>query len=337
MKVIYLEQGSTKWLEWRRLGVTATDAVILVGESPYKTEWRLWAEKSGFATEVDLSCNPLVQNGKTTEPVAREFYEAKHNDLLYVVCVEYDQNPILRASLDGLNNDEEPVELKCPTEKVFNEVLSLGVNSNAYKLHYYQVQFQILVTGAKRGHLSFYYNNQSIDFVIDKDIELHNQFISLSNVFYSSVKNKLEPFKDPEKDLFLPNEEEAKIWNATAENFRLYEEEVVELKKRLKELDEKKQPFAESLCEQMGDYLHADFCGVAITRFKKKGKIDYSKLISDKCGSTLDEAELANYMGKESIQRRVRLTNSVAPKNIVDKDVLSLVDDCSNTIDNCYF
>ncbi|WP_407080697.1 YqaJ viral recombinase family protein [Enterobacter hormaechei] len=47
--------------DWRRQGVTATDAAILLNRSPYKTRWRLWAEKTGYAREVDLSLNPLVR------------------------------------------------------------------------------------------------------------------------------------------------------------------------------------------------------------------------------------------------------------------------------------
>ncbi|MBO0216527.1 YqaJ viral recombinase family protein, partial [Vibrio sp. Vb2880] len=63
MKTVNLSQRSEQWLEWRKGGITATDACILLNRSPYKTEWRLWAEKTGYAREVDLSLNPLVRQG----------------------------------------------------------------------------------------------------------------------------------------------------------------------------------------------------------------------------------------------------------------------------------
>ncbi|MDF5232827.1 YqaJ viral recombinase family protein, partial [Vibrio parahaemolyticus] len=63
MKIVNLSQRSEQWLEWRKGGITATDACILLNRSPYKTEWRLWAEKTGYAREVDLSLNPLVRQG----------------------------------------------------------------------------------------------------------------------------------------------------------------------------------------------------------------------------------------------------------------------------------
>ncbi len=54
MKIVNLSQREEDWLDWRRQGVTATDAAILLNRSPYKTRWRLWAEKTGYAREVDL-------------------------------------------------------------------------------------------------------------------------------------------------------------------------------------------------------------------------------------------------------------------------------------------
>ena len=60
MKIVNVSQGSAAWLKWRQQGITATDAVVLLGLSPYKSVWRLWAEKVGFAREADLSLNPLA-------------------------------------------------------------------------------------------------------------------------------------------------------------------------------------------------------------------------------------------------------------------------------------
>ena len=38
------------------------------------------------------------------------------------VCGEWEQNPRLRASFDGMTKDGIPVELKAPCEKVYQEV-----------------------------------------------------------------------------------------------------------------------------------------------------------------------------------------------------------------------
>ncbi len=46
MKVIDLSQRTPAWHQWRIAGVTASEAPIIMGRSPYKTPWRLWAEKN---------------------------------------------------------------------------------------------------------------------------------------------------------------------------------------------------------------------------------------------------------------------------------------------------
>ena len=49
MKIVDLSQRSPDWLRWRAQGVTASEAAVVLGRSPYKTPWRLWAERTGLA------------------------------------------------------------------------------------------------------------------------------------------------------------------------------------------------------------------------------------------------------------------------------------------------
>ena len=44
-------QRSPEWFELRKDGITATDAVVIAGLSPYKTRYELWAQKSGLIGE----------------------------------------------------------------------------------------------------------------------------------------------------------------------------------------------------------------------------------------------------------------------------------------------
>ena len=71
MKVVNLSQRSPEWLAWRSQGVTASEAAAIVGRSPYKTLWRLWAEKTGLCEPDDLSANPFVQRGLQCEDQVR--------------------------------------------------------------------------------------------------------------------------------------------------------------------------------------------------------------------------------------------------------------------------
>ncbi len=48
MKIVDVVQRSPDWQGWRAQGVTASEAAVVLGRSPYKTPWRLWAERTGL-------------------------------------------------------------------------------------------------------------------------------------------------------------------------------------------------------------------------------------------------------------------------------------------------
>jgi len=77
-----------------------------------------------------LSRNPFVQRGIALEDQARQSFEDRHSTILLPLCVQSDEYPILRASLDGLSNEDEPVELKVPTDKTYKDVAAQRLNAN---------------------------------------------------------------------------------------------------------------------------------------------------------------------------------------------------------------
>ncbi|KGH12706.1 endonuclease [Comamonas thiooxydans] len=335
MKFIDLIQGSDEWLAWRKGGVTATDAAVLVNQSPYKTEWRLWAEKTGYAVERDLSSNPFVRHGLDMEPAARAAAEIYFDDLLLPMCAQASHNPLLRASLDGLNKDEEPVEMKCPSEATWIEVTTLRQNSKAFKFYYPQVQHQILVTGAKRGWLVFYFDGQVEVFCIPRDQTLIAEIEGVAPIFWDKVVKKREPQKDPARDLYIPQGEEMASWLYQAEEFRLLQGQISELEERLEVMKERQSASRAAMQSMMGDYMHADYCGVMVTRYVQAGKIDYEKLLADKSAGVTQQV-IDSYRRKSTERCRVTLTNDMAPRLIVDKGVTDPVKDLSLDVDSFY-
>lgn len=190
MKVVNYKQKSPEWLAWRSQGITATDASIILGKSPYKTPWRLWAEKTGYANPEDLSKNPNVQRGVELEDQARKVVEEEMGDILLPVCIEENDGSIFRASLDGITSDGRPVELKCPSQKVWDEVVEQGENSAPYRLYAIQVQYQILVSGAGEGLLVFFREGEKIEFVIKRDEALIDQLRTECIKFWEMVEKK---------------------------------------------------------------------------------------------------------------------------------------------------
>lgn len=325
MKIVNLSQEGEEWLAWRNKGITATDAVVLLGCSPYKTIWRLWAEKTGYMRPVDLSLNPLVRNGVELEPIARTAFENYIGDICIPACIESSASSLFRASLDGLTSQNEPVEIKCPSRKVWDEVIQHGENSSAYSMYYVQVQHQLLVTGSQKGYLVFFFEGQLKVFTIYADKKLLADFLPEAVSFYQAVIDKKEPTKDPEKDLYVPQGDEANQWIYFAEKYKTYEDEANRLKARLKELEEAKKPLLESMHSLMGDHLQADYCGLMVTRYKVSGRIDYEKYLKDQ--QVYDPALLEKYKGQSTLRCRVTVSDSVMPRHLADSLVIKPLED----------
>lgn len=320
MKVINVIQRTDAWHEWRRGGLTATCAAIIEGASPYKTEWRLWAEYVGKALPPDLSDNPHVKWGVLHEDDARRAHEGKHNDLCLPVCIQSELYPFIRASLDGLNMADEPVELKCPSESTWQEVLKDGEKSAAYKLYWYQVQHQILACDtAQQGWLVFWRNGQTIEFLIQRDDAFLASYLKKAEAFWERVVKKKEPQKNPQRDVFLPQGEAAKLWVYEAEQYRRIEAELAELKGRITALQERQEPHLETMKAMMGDYMSADYCGVMVTRFVVAGRVDYKKLIEDQ---GISQEMVDAYRGEESERVRATVTEAMEPRGIIDDEVM---------------
>lgn len=340
MRIVNIAQRGPGWQEWRQEGITATDAVVLVGKSPHKTFWRLWAEKTGYALPEDLSQNPNVQRGVELEDLARMTLEAQWGDILLPVCAESSVNPLLRASLDGLNAAGESVELKCPSESVWRDVCSNLERSEAYQLYYPQVQHQINIIGAKRGWMVFFFHDGKSSalkvFEVARDPGLIQEIEEKAEAFWTAVQKKKEPAKDPERDVFIPKGVEAANWIYAAEEYRFFESEILSLKERLEKLQEKQNSSLQRLKEIMGDYYNADYCGVRITKYTVAGRIDYKKILDQEIPN-FSATEIDKFRGEREMRCRVSMTDSLTPKLIVDSEVIDSVKNLPIEVEHFYW
>lgn len=333
---VNLPQGSEEWLAWRRDGVTASDAAVLLGQSPYKTRWRLWAEKVGYCEEADLSGNPLVRHGREHEDTARAAYERQVGDLLLPMCVQSARVPLLRASLDGLNGAGEPVELKCPSDGTWREVCRQATQSAAYRLYAWQVLHQLLCTGAPRGWLVFWHGSEPLRiFEILPDAERARQLLAEAATFWEAVRTRCEPAKDPARDLYLPQGEQATRWIYAAEHYRLFEARIAELRADLERLKAQQDTHLKTLAELMGAHLKADYAGVQVTRFVVEGRVDYRKAFEAlRPGGAVD---LTAFRGQPGSRLRVTVREALAPRHVIDAQVLQPLAHTSPEVESFYF
>lgn len=321
MKFIELEQRTPEWHAWRKAGITATEAAVILGLSPYQTPWRLWSEKTGKALPPKLDDNPFVRFGLENEIVARQLFEVAHDEVVLPACGECDDDPLFRASFDGLTADNEPVEFKCPGTRTLEEVRTLREESAAYKLYYVQVQHQLLVSGAKAGWLVFLdsTSNSLIEFRIQRDEALLTRILAAGREFWEKyVVPKKEPPKDPARDIFVPKgDEETARWIRLATDFRNAAVQAADLQKQLNELKNVCTNCKEELAAMMGDYRYADFGGVTLTKRVTKGTLDSRKLLAT---GKLSQAEIDACRSTPSESWLIRPTDTLQPKDFVEDE-----------------
>lgn len=315
-EIIDLEQGSDEWKEWRNSGVTATDSTILLGVSPYKSEWRLWAEKTGFCEPVDLSKNPHVRRGLALEDEARKIAEVEMNDMIIPICIQSKRWSWIRASLDGINSKGEPVELKNPSEKVWDDIRQQGENNSNYKMYRVQVLHQMLALESRVGWLVFHLNGKLQTFKIEADREVMAEIVQVSAEFYRRVNEKDAPEKNELEDWFIPQGDDAEKWVALSQAYRNMNAQAATYKDKIKLLEERQKEVSKELQSLMGSFRSADFGGLQVTRYVTK-KTDYKQMIAD---SVFTEQQAAQYTS-ESERCRVTVNhNSVMPKHVKDED-----------------
>ena len=114
-KIIDINQDTDEWLEWRRSGITATEASIIIGANPYETKEELFLVKSGQKS-AEFKNNEAIQRGKDLEPVVRDKINNHYGENFQPACVQNLEYNWMIASLDGLSEcGTQILEIKCPT------------------------------------------------------------------------------------------------------------------------------------------------------------------------------------------------------------------------------
>lgn len=326
MRLVDLEQRTPAWHAWRRNGITATESAVILGLSPYKTPWRLWCEKVGKAQAPEASSNPLVRFGIEHEDEVRQKFEVKHSEIVMPACGEFDEDPLFRASFDGLTSAMEPVEIKCPSESTLADVRQNGLESTAARLYRIQLQHQLMVCGAKRGWLVFYDRtvDDIIEFEIERDDALIAEIRSKGREFFDRyVAKRKEPPKDSQRDIYVPQGDvEIARWNRCAADYAAAQEALDALQKRIDAYSAVKDRCKDELTEMMGDFLHADFAGIALTKRATRGTVNYRALLKSK---GIAESDVEAFRGKGSESWLVRLTHSDLPKDFQDEELEALL------------
>lgn len=272
MRVVQLIQRTAEWKQWRTQGVTATDSPVLLGRVPEKTIVDLWLEKSGRVPAPDLSAIPAVRFGNEHEDYARELWEVEHLDCAQPICGEWDENPIFRASFDGLTASNEVVEIKCPFPNgtTLLDVRVRRERSEAYQRYYPQVQHQLLVANAQLGHLVFLDGESLLECEIRRDEKMIEEIIKKGEELHKAVVEGIRPCSGA---VWSPkNSEEETLWREAAEEFLNAQTEI----KAWKELQKEAKTRLQQL---MGNFDQANFGGIKVSRSFARNQVSIQKIV----------------------------------------------------------
>jgi len=252
-------QNEAEWLSQRRNGIGASDAAVVLGVSPWKTPYPLYAEKVGDAEPEDLSEVERIEWGhrlelpiqeayidRTGRPVIPwpKFQIACHPDLDYVRCT-----PDARQRENaGADSRDGPLQIK---------------TTNAFADHewrdepplYYQVQLQheiavleaewgtlcVLIGGQKMRWFDMQRNQPFIDAMVEKEAEFWQRVMNRNpppiddTPACSKALQQLHP-DDSGESIILPDE--AGTWDSKLaelrESIKIWEAEKREIENKLK-------------------------------------------------------------------------------------------------------
>ena len=120
----------------------------MMGESPYQTRSDLLRQKkTGISPEIDARTQGRFNDGHITEAQAREPAERFVGGSLFpVTATETVEGLLLLASVDGMTIEGDVLW----EHKLWNEKLATAITNRDVLHHRYQLEQQLLVTGAKK-------------------------------------------------------------------------------------------------------------------------------------------------------------------------------------------
>jgi len=224
---------------------------------------------------------PQVRLAIMLEPHAIAWFQDRYDTVLLPLCGQSSTHPVLRASFDGVDGENRPVEVKVLSDTNFDEVKNQGELSSHYKLYWWQVQHQMAVSGADKGFLLFYHTRQvPIVFEILRSDPAIKLITRAALQFWALVVSDTEPEKDPLRDFFIPEGEVLADWVKHAAEARRIDRRVSELEAELKLLKSQKEGVQKGLVSLMGDHILAEAEGVRICRYQQAGNVRWKDLFA---------------------------------------------------------
>lgn len=254
-----MKQNTPEWLEMRKNMIGASDAPIIMGDSPWKTPYQLWEEKMGTVEQGPQTS--AMRRGNELEPVARQVYNDHTGNCAEPEVVFHPDYKWMMASLDGISLDRDViVEIKCPGRED-HETAKEGRIPEKY---FAQCQHQLAVTGLNLLHYFSYRDGDFALVEVGRDDKYISRMIKKERNFWENLQS-FEPPALCERD-YVQREDEA--WIEAANEWAL-------VSKQMEELKQKEKDCRDRLVFLAGD-RNCLGAGVKAQKIVAKGAVNYS-------------------------------------------------------------
>lgn len=256
-----IKQNTPEWLEMRRSKIMASDAPIIMCQSPWKTPFQLFEEKLGLRPQP--ASNNAMRRGTELEPIARQAYIDHTKIYVEPEVVFHKEIEWMGASLDGISKDRSIiVEIKCPGKKDHD----LAKEGKIPEKYYAQLQHQLAVTNANVLHYFSYSDEDFCLIEIKKDKDFIYMLHKKEKEFWENLQNFTPPkliHKDFVKRIDKEWSEAENKWN--------------EITVKIKALEEEEKIYRESLIK-LSKNQNCQGNIVKVQKIVRKGSINYKEI-----------------------------------------------------------
>lgn len=267
MRTIEIAQNTPEWIEFRRLKIGASDCPVIMKHSPFKSPLELWQEK---VLQKECVETPPMRKGSELEAVAREMFERKMGfDIFPCIAVSAEFDWMI-ASLDGYNIEKNMVvEIKCPGEKVFIEVM----NGKIPPYWIWQIQHQLYVTRADSAILCVYFDDAIHTKTILPIDDMWKRLVKAEAEFYDLMIRQVMP-PLTERDFQSKSDPE---WEKAAKEWRVVKKSLSDAQTILDELKTREKMAREKLIALTDNQSSKGF-GVVARLYFERGRVDYDQV-----------------------------------------------------------
>lgn len=280
--ILKLVQGSPEWHAHRAKSRNASETPTVLGVSPWQTPYQLWLLRTGRSQQ---KVTPAMYRGNDLEPAARAAYEQKTGNVMEPLVLldgEYS------ASFDGMTLAGDVVlEIKCPMKGCDSELWKVVESGEVPEYYGWQIEHQLMVSGAKLAHLWIFDGTLGILREISPNPESWGEIRSAWDRFMEYIESDVAPSLS-ERDTKTRDDQK---WKEAATRY-------LEAKAQNEQAAAIPEEARAALLALTSHPIESGY-GVSVAQYCKRGAIDYKKV------PALRGLDLDPYRSPSRIETRV--------------------------------